>query len=49
MYLAEPPTPHFKNLNVPVLNFKSWKLEQPWFGANYVSGIVIPVSIIVVL
>lgn len=45
MYLAHSTTPQFKNLNVPILNFKNWKLEQPWFGANFVSGVVIPVSI----
>ncbi|KAI7892135.1 uncharacterized protein EV154DRAFT_505735 [Mucor mucedo] len=43
IYLAQNPTPEFKNLNVPVLNFKNWKLEQPWFGANFVAGVVIPV------
>ncbi|KAI9487174.1 MAG: hypothetical protein EXX96DRAFT_552098 [Benjaminiella poitrasii] len=37
-------TPQFKNLTIPLLNFKSWKLEQPWFGANYVAGVVIPVQ-----
>ncbi|KAI8971627.1 hypothetical protein BDF20DRAFT_690175 [Mycotypha africana] len=44
VYLAAQPTPQFKNLNVPILNFKQWKLEQPWFGANYVTGTVIPVQ-----
>lgn len=45
MYLAETSsTPDFRNLNVPIRNFKNWKLEQPWFGANFVSGVVIPVS-----
>ncbi|KAI8331098.1 hypothetical protein EDC96DRAFT_555145 [Choanephora cucurbitarum] len=24
-------------------NQRQWKLEQPWFGANYISGVVIPV------
>ncbi|CAO3625892.1 unnamed protein product [Mucor fragilis] len=45
MYLAETSsTPDFRNLNVPIRNFKNWKLEQPWFGANFVSGVVIPVQ-----
>ncbi|KAI7901945.1 uncharacterized protein BX663DRAFT_512991 [Cokeromyces recurvatus] len=52
IYLAQPSSTHnslttmpqFKNLTIPILNFKSWKLEQPWFGANYISGTVIPVQ-----
>ncbi|CAO3672411.1 hypothetical protein CU097_008085 [Rhizopus azygosporus] len=43
VYLVDKPTPGFQNLNVPILNFKQWRLEQPWFGANYVTGIVLPV------
>ncbi|CEI94819.1 hypothetical protein RMCBS344292_09024 [Rhizopus microsporus] len=42
VYLVDKPTPGFQNLNVPILNFKQWRLEQPWFGANYVTGIVLP-------
>ncbi|KAI8639303.1 hypothetical protein BD408DRAFT_421552 [Parasitella parasitica] len=45
VYLAEEATPiDFKNLNIPIRNLKNWKLEQPWFGANFVSGVVIPVQ-----
>ncbi|KAG2190338.1 hypothetical protein INT46_006673 [Mucor plumbeus] len=45
IYLAETSNaPDFKNLNIPIRNFKNWKLEQPWFGANFVSGVVIPVQ-----
>ncbi|CAO3651246.1 unnamed protein product [Mucor hiemalis] len=44
IYLASNTTSHFQNLNIPILNFKNWKLEQPWFGANFVSGVVIPVQ-----
>ncbi|OBZ83228.1 hypothetical protein A0J61_08721 [Choanephora cucurbitarum] len=43
IYLAEHSSDQFKNLNIPILNLKQWKLEQPWFGANYISGVVIPV------
>ncbi|CAO3680214.1 unnamed protein product [Rhizopus stolonifer] len=42
IYLVDKPS-ELNNLNIPILNFKQWKLEQPWFGANYVSGIVLPV------
>lgn len=28
---------------MPIMNFKRWKLEQPWFGANYISGVLLPV------
>ncbi|CEP07283.1 hypothetical protein [Parasitella parasitica] len=45
IYLAEAATTiDFRNLNIPIRNFKNWKLEQPWFGANFVSGVVIPVQ-----
>ncbi|KAI8085899.1 uncharacterized protein B0P05DRAFT_534163 [Gilbertella persicaria] len=44
MYLVEHPNSEFKNLNVPIMNFKNWKLEQPWFGANYIAGVVLPVQ-----
>ncbi|GAA5816838.1 hypothetical protein MFLAVUS_010372 [Mucor flavus] len=44
VYLAQETSAEFKNLNIPILNFKNWKLEQPWFGANFVSGVVLPVQ-----
>ncbi|KAI8145109.1 hypothetical protein BJV82DRAFT_604970 [Fennellomyces sp. T-0311] len=32
----------FRSLNIPLTGFKNWKLEQPWFSANYISGTVVP-------
>ncbi|ORX59777.1 hypothetical protein DM01DRAFT_151005 [Hesseltinella vesiculosa] len=43
MFIAQPSTPQFQSLNVPILKFKNWKLNQPWFGANNIQGTVIPV------
>ncbi|KAG1445158.1 hypothetical protein G6F46_012555 [Rhizopus delemar] len=43
IYLSSQPDSEFKNLNMPIMNFKRWKLEQPWFGANYISGVLLPV------
>ncbi|KAI7863265.1 hypothetical protein BDF14DRAFT_1845396 [Spinellus fusiger] len=31
-----------QSLNVPVLQWKQWRLEQPWFGANYITGTLLP-------
>ncbi|KAI9245430.1 hypothetical protein BY458DRAFT_528831 [Sporodiniella umbellata] len=44
IYLAEKVTPEFQSLNLPITHFKQWKLEQPWFGANYVCGIVLAIA-----
>ncbi|KAL0080255.1 hypothetical protein J3Q64DRAFT_1759175 [Phycomyces blakesleeanus] len=43
VFAASSPSQTFQTLNVPVLMWKNWKLEQPWFGANYISGILLPV------
>ncbi|CAO3635402.1 unnamed protein product [Cunninghamella blakesleeana] len=43
IFIAKEPTQEFQSLNIPLLNLKQWKLEQPWFGANYIEGAVIPV------
>ncbi|KAI9018000.1 hypothetical protein CLU79DRAFT_706275 [Phycomyces nitens] len=43
VFAASSPTQQFQTLNVPVLAWKNWKLEQPWFGANYISGTLVPV------
>ncbi|KAI9489613.1 hypothetical protein BDB00DRAFT_842225 [Zychaea mexicana] len=32
----------FRTLNIPLTSFKNWKLEQPWFSANYINGTVVP-------
>ncbi|KAI8976225.1 hypothetical protein BDB01DRAFT_853275 [Pilobolus umbonatus] len=44
IYLSDSPDTEIKSLNIPLLHFKQWKLEQPWFGANYVTGIVLPIQ-----
>ncbi|KAI9302100.1 hypothetical protein BJ944DRAFT_153481, partial [Cunninghamella echinulata] len=43
IFIAQHPTHEFQSLNIPILNLKQWKLEQPWFGANYIEGVVLPV------
>ncbi|KAI8391016.1 uncharacterized protein BYT42DRAFT_555271 [Radiomyces spectabilis] len=43
VFVANPPSAEFLSLAIPITHFKGWKLEQPWFGANYVAGIVVPV------
>ncbi|KAG0190915.1 hypothetical protein DFQ28_001353 [Apophysomyces sp. BC1034] len=43
VFIAASPTPQFQSLNVPTGNLKNWQLEQPWFGANYISGVLIHV------
>ncbi|KAI9248575.1 hypothetical protein BDA99DRAFT_525060 [Phascolomyces articulosus] len=32
----------FRTLNIPLRSLKNWKLEQPWFSANYITGLVMP-------
>ncbi|KAG2215941.1 hypothetical protein INT45_012325 [Circinella minor] len=32
----------FRTLNIPLTSLRNFKLEQPWFSANYVSGTIIP-------
>lgn len=32
-----------KSLSIPFSQFKNWHLEQPWFKANYITAIVLPV------
>ncbi|CAO3589177.1 unnamed protein product [Absidia cylindrospora] len=43
VFIPSSPTEQFQSLNIPILHLKNWTLEQPWFGANYIEGIVIPV------
>ncbi|KAL1934668.1 hypothetical protein VTP01DRAFT_6850 [Rhizomucor pusillus] len=42
VFVAQSETSSFKSLNIPIMDLKSWKLQQPWFGANYIEGIVVP-------
>ncbi|KAI8097777.1 uncharacterized protein BX664DRAFT_327245 [Halteromyces radiatus] len=44
VFIAQKPNDSLQSLNIPILHLKNWKLEQPWFGANYIEGIVLPVS-----
>ncbi|KAI8336338.1 hypothetical protein BC941DRAFT_428931 [Chlamydoabsidia padenii] len=44
VFIADTPSESLQTLNIPILHFKNWKLEQPWFGANYIEGTVIPVQ-----
>ena len=32
----------FRTLNIPLTSFRNFKLEQPWFSANYVSATILP-------
>ncbi|KAF7726042.1 hypothetical protein EC973_009107 [Apophysomyces ossiformis] len=43
VFMATPPTAQLQSLNIPTGSLKNWKLEQPWFGANYISGVLLPV------
>ncbi|KAI8068645.1 hypothetical protein BC940DRAFT_298704 [Gongronella butleri] len=43
IFVARPSTAKCQSINIPITNLKKWKLEQPWFGANYIHGTVLPV------
>ncbi|CAG8487184.1 2005_t:CDS:2 [Acaulospora morrowiae] len=43
IFVSQPSLSYFKSLSIPILNMKEGKLQQPWFGANYYQGLVIPV------
>ncbi|KAJ8661806.1 hypothetical protein O0I10_002615 [Lichtheimia ornata] len=43
VFVAQPSTPSLQTLNIPLRNLRNWKLEQPWFSANYITSTLIPV------
>ncbi|KAI9297619.1 hypothetical protein K502DRAFT_328114 [Neoconidiobolus thromboides FSU 785] len=43
VYIAFPSTPLFQSLSIPLENLKNTEFIQPWFGANYFKGLLLPV------
>ncbi|EEB05168.1 WW domain binding protein-2 [Schizosaccharomyces japonicus yFS275] len=44
IYVPTTSTDDFKSFQTPICNLKDTKLNQPFFGANYYSGLVVPVQ-----
>ncbi|WBW74945.1 WW domain binding protein-2-like protein [Schizosaccharomyces osmophilus] len=44
IYITEEENNTFSDFQVPIGNFKDTKLNQPFFGANYYSGVATPVK-----
>ncbi|EPY51061.1 WW domain binding protein-2 [Schizosaccharomyces cryophilus OY26] len=44
IYITDEENNTFADFQVPISNIKDTKLNQPFFGANYYSGVVMPVK-----
>jgi hypothetical protein len=43
VYVPQPQQVTLKSLTIPLPNLQQVKFQQPWFKANYIEGICIPV------
>ncbi|KAI9315894.1 hypothetical protein BX666DRAFT_1859698 [Dichotomocladium elegans] len=42
VFVADGENSKFQSLNIPLRSLRNWKLQQPWFAANYVTADLVP-------